>query len=183
MPHQSVCARWQARQQPVIDIRQAVPADAAVFARLVDSISYGARYFRFGHGGRRLSPDYFVRLCTPELHRGHCLVALARTHATAVPTLAGSADYHFLEDRSECEMTILVAESWRGSPVAYRLLLRLIELARQDGLACMRARVMATNRRMLAFIQRNGFVRDPDEGGDAILHLSLALADVGCRQR
>jgi len=175
--------QWQSNKGPSIDIRPAAPGDAAAYLQFVATLSYGARYFRYGHGAGGPDAAAVARLCALPASAGRCLLAWAGAHGTVPAHLAAVADYHFQEGGRECEMAIVVADAWRGSQVAHRLLACLTDQAGADGVSRMRARVLATNRRMADFILRNGFAPDPDRQEEGIRHLFRDLPAPGCHQK
>ncbi|HSQ71223.1 MAG TPA: GNAT family N-acetyltransferase, partial [Rubrivivax sp.] len=70
---------------------------------------------------------------------------------------------------------ITVAEGWRGSGLAARLLSSLIRRARRDGYATMEGWVLAENAPMLGLARRLGFTIDPESGDGSALRLQRAL--------
>jgi len=68
-----------------------------------------------------------------------------------------------------------VTDSWQRHGVGRRLLEALIETARAKGQTQMWARILATNRTMIAFLLRHGFAVSDDGDGTALKIARLAL--------
>jgi RimJ/RimL family protein N-acetyltransferase len=74
-----------------------------------------------------------------------------------------------------CEFAITVAEDWRGSGLATRLLASLVRRARRDGYETMEGSVMAQNTPMLAVARKLHFKIEPVSGDATVLRVQRAL--------
>lgn len=129
--------------------------DGALFADYVAQLSAPSQRLRF-HG--------VVRGCTPGL-----LALLAgadgRAHVAWVASLpvdgghrlVGEARYVVDASGEAAEFAVSVADAWRGTGVAERLMRRLMRQAAEQGVGWLYGDVLETNGRMLAFMERLGF--------------------------
>jgi acetyltransferase len=147
--------RWTTTLGYDLTLRPIAPTDISAFASLLDSLSLGTRYFRFGRLSIEFSVDELAAMCSRNSDSGRHLVAA--TEQKGAEILIASAHFYGLPEDGCCEMEILVADAWQGHRIAHRLLLALIQNARNDGLRHMFATVLPTNTRMIRFAQRHGF--------------------------
>lgn len=139
----------------------------------VQGLSFGARYFRFGHGGIEFSEDEILRVCTPDPQE--CVHLLVLGSEGGSEKIIGSGRVVFEAHGKICELEIVVNDSWQRHGVGGRLLAALIESARRRGYTEMRALVLATNREVIDFLQHRGFgISDGAEGA----HLKLATISI-----
>jgi RimJ/RimL family protein N-acetyltransferase len=147
--------RWTTTRGHDLTLRPIAHTDVSAFAGLLDNLSLGTRYFRFGRLSIEFSVDELSAMCSLNSGSGrHLVVATAQN---GVDILIASAHFYSLPEDGCCEMEILVADAWQGHRIAHRLLLALIQSARNDGLGHMFATVLPTNTRMIRFAQRHGF--------------------------
>jgi len=139
----------------VVKLRPIAAADVGRLAAFARGLSFGTRYFRFGHGEFRFSEVEIDRLCHPDL--ANCRHLIVVTEENGAEVVIASARFYILEDRQSCEMAIVVADAWQGSHLGHRLMAGLIESARECGLGRMYVQVLASNTRMLKFARRHGF--------------------------
>lgn len=143
--------------------------DARMLMSFIQGLSYGARYFRFGHGGIEFGEDEILRVCTPDPQE--CVHFLVLGFEGESEKIIGSGRVDFEVDGKSCELALVVKDSWQRHGVGERLLVALIESARRRGYTEMRAQVLATNRTMIEFLRRRGFgISDSPDGA----HLKLA---------
>ncbi|HEX5126356.1 MAG TPA: GNAT family N-acetyltransferase, partial [Rhodocyclaceae bacterium] len=78
-------------------------------------------------------------------------------------------------DGDSCEFALVVADAWQHQGVGRYLMQRLIEAARARGLRTMKGIFLASNDRMLHFVQRFGFIVHPDPKDHTLRQGILAL--------
>ena len=157
----------------VLDLRPVRTTDAQRMLEFLNGLSYGTRYLRFGSGSAACADEHAARLCDPS--------PSAWRRFTVVTDKAGSemslaaASYYIQDDRENCDLTILVADEWHGSPLAGWLLTSVLDDARRCGLKRVHAHILAINQRMIRLALRHGFVESPETSQAPIKLLILAL--------
>lgn len=146
-------------------------------AAYLAGLSAGSRYFRFGRANIDFPPAEVAAMCNPDA--SVCRRFVAVTEQDGGEIVIASGDVETQADGETCEFTILVAESWRRTRVAHRLMLVLAESAKHSGLKTIVVRVLATNTPMLKFALRHGFVLMADGQHPAIRNLCLSLVEPG----
>jgi RimJ/RimL family protein N-acetyltransferase len=159
--------------KPVL-LRPVAPGDAARLAAFARGLSFATRYFRFGRDDIEFTEEEVRRLCNPDPAFARHFIAVTEDEGHEIQI--GSARFQIQDDRETCDLGILVADAWQGTRVAHRLLVKLIEAAKECHLRRMTADVLATNIRMIRFAQRHGFVATTEEDErPGIRRLALAL--------
>lgn len=165
---------WTEPDGTSFTLRRIGPADVERSRVFLASLSYGTRYFRFGRGDFAYDDAELARICTPDpAHREHFVVTVDDDGAQP---MAASARYAVSDDGREAEFAIVVLDRWQHHGLGRRLMAALLDSARRGGLRRLRGRVLGSNRRMLAFVERLGFVVDPETRDQAIRSVSIELA-------
>ena len=164
---------WTTRDGAEMELRPIQDGDADLLMSFVKRLSFGTRYFRYGRGNFELREDEIQRACHPDPERWVHLVVLLRTAGDQA--VVGSGKIVFEAGTKSCELGMAVTDSWQRHGVGRRLLEALIETARAKGQTQMWARILATNRTMIAFLLRHGFAVSDDGDGTALKIARLAL--------
>ncbi len=165
--------QWHTQSGQWLTLRPIAPGDRARYAAYVEGLSYGTRYFRYGHGNLRLTDAELDLVCRIDPAEGRRYVVVTAENSEDVIVATGGYFRH--AEGGFCDMTIVVADAWQGTHIAHRLMTTLIQCAAADRLKCMVAHVLATNRKMLRFTQRHGFGLLPGQRQEAIKALCLRL--------
>jgi acetyltransferase len=136
-----------------LKVRPIRPEDAPRLEQGFFHLSAGTRRARFHSGIRALSPGMLQRFTRIDYDREMALVAVDES---AGGDLVGVARYFRLDERG-CEFAIVVDDAWQGRGLGSRLMRRLIEAARAQGLESMVGFVLADNIAMLNLAARLGF--------------------------
>ena len=136
----------------MLEIRPIQPADKASLADAVEQSSNEAIYRRFLSPHGRLTATE-LRYLTEVDHRDHeALMAVDRATGRGV----GVARYVRDRERPDCaEIAVSVLETWQGRGVGKALLLQLASRAREEGISCFTALMLANNtpmRRLFAVL-------------------------------
>ncbi len=158
--------QWHSQSGRLLTLRPIAADDRARYAAYVARLSYGTRYFRYGHGNLRLTDAELDLVCRIDPTEGRRYVVVTTENGEDVIVATGC--YFRNADRGSCDMSIVVADAWQGTHIAHRLMKILIERAIADGLQHMVAEVMATNLKMLRFTQRHGFTLVPGTEAGAV---------------
>ena len=149
-------------------VRRATAADADGIAALFEGLSPDDRHLRFFSAD---CPDrHFVDELV-ELDRGRGVALVA----TVDDEVVAEADFHVQSARPDPELSITVAEPWRGWLGAY-LLDALLEEAAEAGHPNLEAEVLLANRRMLGLLRSRGYAV-VDHPGCGTVRLVVGAAD------
>ena len=129
----------------------------------VSGLSPDTRHNRLLGGSVRITREYIERLTTVDFSRDMALAAALMLEGREL--LIGVARYVLDSGGRGCEFALVVADAWQGRGIGRRLMEKLIGVARARGLERIYGDVLSTNRPMLEFCQRLGFVlgRNPDD--------------------
>lgn len=158
-----------------VTLRAIAEADAPEIVQAFERLSAQSRYSRFMSHQRQLDDAALQRGVHPR--PGHDFVFVATIPAADGIDIVGAAQYvqASVHDDKTCEFAITVAEDWRGSDLATRLLASLVRRARRDGYQTMEGLVIAENSAMLALARRLGFKAEPVPGDATVLRVQRAL--------
>ncbi len=149
---------WNARGEPLI-IRPIRPEDAAAHAAMFARLTPEDVRFRFFSALRELSPERLARMTQVDYDREMAFVATRVNGDTVgVSRLVRDVD-------GTGEFAVVVQPDMRGCGLARRLMQRLIDWGREQGLSAIVGQVLADNAPMLGFMRALGFAlrRNPDE--------------------
>ncbi len=141
-------------------IRPIRPEDALIEREFVRHLSTESKYLRFMHALTDLTPEMLARFTQIDYDREMALIALVKQDEQDIEI--GVARYVINADGVSCEFAIVVADEWRHRGIAGRLMDKLLESARDKGLALMEGSVLANNKEMITFCKSMEFVVEPD---------------------
>jgi acetyltransferase len=153
--------RIRLRDGREVTLRAIVEADAPEIVQAFERLSNESRYLRFMQHKKQLDPAALARGVHPQTGREFAFVATIP--AADGIDIVGATQYVRAEDNSPdaCEFAITVAEDWRESGLATKLLASLIRRARGDGYRTMEGLVIAGNEPMLALARDLKFTVHP----------------------
>lgn len=155
-----------------VTIRPVHQDDAAEMQAALGRLSSEARYTRFMAPLKELSPVMLEHAVRPG-HRERALVAIAGE------AIVGGARYVRGSSTDTCEFAVTIADGWRGTGLASRMLRELIRDARARGWKCMEGYVLTANAPMLQLARRLGFETEASDEGPAVKRVRLDLASAG----
>ncbi|MDX5445244.1 MAG: GNAT family N-acetyltransferase [Zoogloeaceae bacterium] len=164
---------WDLPDGTRVTLRPIRPEDAALTTDFVRGLSPETRYQRFMNTVRELSPAMVIRLTQIDYDREMAFVATTVNNGRE--TQIGVCRYAANPDRESCEFAIVVADAWQHRGVARRLMDLLIGTARKRGFVRMDGVFLASNERMLHFVEKLGFELHPDPDDPSIRQGSLDL--------
>lgn len=165
---------WPLRGGGEYTIRPIHPDDAQMLQDLVQNLSPESRYYRFVSSMTELPPSMLSRLTLIDYDREMALVAIHRERKAAedgelveTERIVGVSRYITNPDKSSCEFSLVVADDFNGKGLGSRLMLSIMEEARDKGLAEIEGLVLANNPGMLKLMKGLGFqikpfAEDPD---------------------
>jgi acetyltransferase len=155
-------------------VRPVHPDDASMLQAFVRSLSPESRYFRFVSSMQELPATMLSRFTLIDYDREMALVALiteevtdAQGQTVEATRIIGVSRYITNPDRASCEFSLVVADEFKGRGLGSRLMLSIMDFAREKGLTEIEGLVLANNPNMLKLMKGLGFVvksfpEDPD---------------------
>ena len=149
-------------------VRPIHPDDAGMLQDFVRQLSREARYFRFVSSMQELPASMLARFTLIDYDREMALVAISRSRSAnaegeAVETarIVGVSRYITNPDRTSCEFSLVVADDLGGKGLGSRLMLSIMDFAREKGLTEIEGLVLANNPNMLKLMKNLGFASKP----------------------
>ncbi|NCN69790.1 MAG: bifunctional acetate--CoA ligase family protein/GNAT family N-acetyltransferase [Rhodoferax sp.] len=145
-------------------VRPVHPDDAHMLQKFVRGLSPESRYFRFVSSMQELPATMLSRFTLIDYDREMALVALvteetkdAQGHAVESTRIVGVSRYITNPDRASCEFSLVVADEFKGKGLGSRLMLSIMDFAREKGLTEIEGLVLANNPNMLKLMKGLGF--------------------------
>ncbi len=145
-------------------VRPIRPDDAQMLQDLIQHLSPESRYFRFVSSITELPPTMLARFTLIDYDREMALVAVFKERVagadgefTETERIIGVSRYITNPDQSSCEFALVVADDFSGKGLGSRLMLSIMDVAREKGLAEMDGLVLANNPGMLKLMRSLGF--------------------------
>ncbi len=145
-------------------VRPIRPDDGQMLQDMVHKLSPQSRYFRFVSSISELPPSMLARFTLIDYDREMALVAVFKERVAAengefseTERIIGVSRYVTNPDQSSCEFALVVAEDFKGKGLGARLMLNIMEVAREKGLTEMNGLVLSNNPTMLKLMRRLGF--------------------------
>jgi acetyltransferase len=159
--------RWELPGGAVVKVRPIRPEDAEMEASFVRNLSDHARHFRFGTAMKELTREMLVRFTQIDYDRELALLGLVEQGGREVEIAVAR---YARTSPEAADVAIVVGDAWQGKGIGRRLLVRLIELARAQGIQRLEGEMLSENLPIRNLLASLGFAfrRDP-EGGDLIL--------------
>lgn len=153
-----------------VAVRPVRPEDATLLQRLFSEQSENSRYNRFMMKNNALPTSLIAKLSTPDYQREFALI-MHDEHLTPLATAHYVADFNGVC----CEFGITVADSLQGQGVGTWLLTQIIEHAKQQGFAAIRAEILASNLNMQKLAVKLGFALTVNPHDSSVMNAYLAL--------
>jgi len=165
---------WPLRGGGEYTVRPIHPDDAQMLQDMMQHLSPESRYFRFISSIVELPPSMLARFTLIDYDREMALVAVFKERRSGangeVPEterIVGVSRYVTNPDQSSCEFALVVADDFSGKGLGSRLMLSIMDVAREKGLSEIEGLVLAQNPGMLKLMKSLGytikpFAEDPD---------------------
>lgn len=155
-------SRWQTASDQPIMIRPIRPEDALLEREFIKNLSPAAKYFRFMHEVKELTPEMLIRFTQIDYETEMALVAAIENGQQE--RIIGIARYFTQADRESCEFALVVADAWQNKGIGSRLMMVLMEAAKSKGIKTMSGRILSENNTMLELAKNMGFsIRKNDD--------------------
>ncbi|SCZ59685.1 bifunctional acetate--CoA ligase family protein/GNAT family N-acetyltransferase [Thiohalomonas denitrificans] len=164
---------WQTPDGLDVVIRPIRPEDAEIEQAFVRRLSERAKYFRFMQTLEELTPAMLARFTQIDYDREMALIAVLEEEKGEIQL--GVCRYIINPDGISCEFAVVVADEWQHRGIGHRLMVQLMEAARERGLKRMEGEVLADNHEMLALVRSVGFTVITNEEDPKIKSVYRAL--------
>ncbi len=164
---------WQLADGTNITIRPIRPEDAELVKTFVDGLSEESKYFRFMNSVQHLTEAMLVRFTQIDYSRELALMAVTTIDEQEVEL--GVARFSINPDGETCEFALVVGDKVSGKGLGQKLMVSLMEAARDKGLTTMVGEVLSNNHNMLKLMRRLGFEQHASAEDHAIIDVRKAL--------
>ncbi len=159
---------WPLRGGGEYTVRPIHPDDANMLQEMMQHLSPENRYFRFISSMVELPPAMLARFTLIDYDREMALVAVF-SERKAGPggeviekeRIVGVSRYIINPDQSSCEFALVVADDFSGKGLGSRLMLCIMDVAREKGLSEIEGLVLTQNPAMLKLMKSLGFAVKP----------------------
>ncbi|WP_295956430.1 bifunctional acetate--CoA ligase family protein/GNAT family N-acetyltransferase [Rhodoferax sp.] len=159
---------WPLRGGGQYAVRAIRPDDAQMLQDLVRGLSAESRYFRYVSMLSELPPSMLSRFTLMDYDREMALVAVFKERSVAdggsiteTERILGVSRFITNPDSTSCEFSLVVADTYSGQGLGTRLMLSIMEVAREKGLSEIEGLVLASNPGMLKLMRGLGFTVKP----------------------
>ena len=159
---------WPLRGGGEYTVRPVHPDDASMLQEFVRKLSPESRYFRFVSSMQELPTTMLSRFTLIDYDREMALVAVHRERrqdangeTTETARIVGVSRYVTNPDRTTCEFSLVVADDFKGQGLGSRLMLSIMDFAREKGLTEIEGLVLTHNPTMLKLMRGLGFQIKP----------------------
>lgn len=156
-----------------VTLRPIRPEDADIEQDFIRRLSPQSKYFRFMQALQELTPEMLVRFTQIDYDLEMALIAVVGEQGREREI--GVARYSTNPDGRSCEFAIVVSDEWQHRGVGYRLMARLMEIARARGLEEIEGEVLAANQEMLSMAAKLGFRVSVSDEDPKLKHISRRL--------
>jgi acetyltransferase len=176
--HMAICpypkqliTQWQTADGTAVTIRPIRPEDAQAEQAFVHNLSADAKYFRFMHEVKELTPEMLVEFTQIDYQTEMALVATIEQNGQE--NIIGVSRYYTQANRRACEFALVVADAWQNKGLGTQLMLSLIDIAKNKGIKSMSGHILTENVNMLNLVKNLGFHLQP--GDDATTKLAVKM--------
>ena len=169
---------WLLRDGTPVLLRPMKPEDEPLVSDFLGKCSEETIYFRYFKLIKKWTHEMLIRFTQNDYDRELGLMAIGLPPGPEV--MMGVSRMVMAADRSTAEFAVIVADPWQGKGLGPKLVERITEIAREQGVKLLTGDVLAQNQPMLEMVKRLGFVLKKDtEGGT--FRVEMALQEAGPR--
>jgi acetyltransferase len=152
--------QWPLRGGGEYTVRPIHPDDATMLQEFTRKLSPESRYFRFVSSMQELPTTMLSRFTLIDYDREMALVAVhhersqgANGETVETARIVGVSRYVTNPDRTSCEFSLVVADDFKGHGLGSRLMLSIMDFAREKGLSEIEGLVLTHNPTMLKLMR------------------------------
>jgi acetyltransferase len=154
---------WLLEDGTPVLLRPMRPEDEALAEELLENCSEQTLYFRYFRLIKSFPHSFLIRFTQNDYDREIGLAAFGTPPGPEV--MMGVGRLVMTPDRSTAEFAVIVADPWHGKGLGEKLISRVIEIARDNGVKSLWGEVLAENVPMLGLVKKMGFTLQPPEEG------------------
>jgi acetyltransferase len=148
-------SEWLLEDGTPVLIRPMKPEDESLVKDLLDNCSAQTIYFRYFAVIKNWPHESLVRFTQYDYDREIGVAAIGLPPGPA--TMMGVGRLVMPPERPDAEFAVIVADPWQGKGLGEKLIERVIEIARQNGVQTLVGDVLPENERMLSLVRKLGF--------------------------
>ncbi len=152
-------------------LRPMKPEDESLVAEFLSNCSEDTVYFRYFKLIKKWTHEMLIRFTQNDYDRELGLMAIGLPPGPEV--MMGVSRMVMAADRSTAEFAVIVADPWQGKGLGEKLIERVIEIARDNGVKMLSGDVLATNLPMLGLMKKTGFSIKAFDDGVRRVEMSL----------
>jgi acetyltransferase len=159
-----------------VTIRPIRPEDEPMMVKFHETLSDRSvyyRYFRVMSLDQRVSHARLARLCFVDYAREMALVTVHEDAAHHRAEIIGVGRLCRLPGTGVAEFAVVVSDGWQRRGLGTRLLTRLVDIGRKEGLARITGAILTDNVEMQRVCERVGFTISRDSGGESRAEIVL----------
>jgi acetyltransferase len=163
---------WMLRDGTPVLLRPMKPEDEPLVSEFLGKCSEETIYFRYFKLIKHWTHEMLIRFTQNDYDREIGLMAIGQPPGPEV--MMGVSRMVMDADRSTAEFAVIVADPWQGKGLGPKLVERLTDIAREQGVKLLHGDVLAQNQPMLEMVKRLGFsLRKDVEGGTYRVEMAL----------
>jgi acetyltransferase len=154
---------WMLRDGTPVLLRPMKPEDEPLVSDFLSQCSEETIYFRYFKLIKRWTHEMLIRFTQNDYDRELGLMAIGLPPGPEV--MMGVSRMVMAADRSTAEFAVIIADPWQGKGLGPKLVERLTDIAREQGVKLLHGDVLAQNQPMLEMVKRLGFKLKKDPEG------------------
>ena len=155
---------WLLEDGTPVLLRPMRPEDEPLVTELLHNCSDDTLYFRYFHLIKKWTHQMLIRFTQNDYDREIGLTAFGQPPGPV--TMMGVGRLVMAPERDTAEFAVIVADPWQGKGLGQKLIERVMEIARENGVNLLWGEVLAANLPMLELVKKLGFRVSRDESDD-----------------
>ncbi len=164
-------SEWLLADGTPVLIRPMKPEDEFMVKDLLDNCSAETIYFRYFSVVKNWPHEYLVRFTQYDYDREIGIAAIGLPPGPS--TMMGVGRLVMPPDRPDAEFAVIIGDPWQGKGLGEKLIERVIEIARENGVQTLVGDVLPENEKMLSLVRKLGFRQLRLEEGTCRVELDL----------
>jgi len=164
-------SNWLLEDGTPVLFRPIRPEEEDAVLELLENCSDRTLYLRYFHFIKSFPHSFLIRYTQNDYDREIGLAAFGIPPSPEV--MMGVGHLVMAPDRSTAEFAVIVADHWHGKGLGEKLISRVIEIARDNGVKSLWGEVLAENVPMLGLMRKMGFILKPLEEGVRRVEMDL----------